>query len=61
VVDYGGSIAGEYGEGQRGELLARMLGPELVQAFREFKAHRQWPIGPSRPSHWAFRQIQVGD
>jgi FAD/FMN-containing dehydrogenase len=38
VVGYGGSIAGEYGEGQRGELLPRMFGPELVQAFREFKA-----------------------
>jgi FAD/FMN-containing dehydrogenase/Fe-S oxidoreductase len=38
VVGYGGSIAGEYGEGQRGELLPRMFGQELVQAFREFKA-----------------------
>jgi FAD/FMN-containing dehydrogenase/Fe-S oxidoreductase len=38
VVGYGGSIAGEYGEGQRGELLPRMFGSELVQAFREFKA-----------------------
>ena len=39
VVAHGGSIAGEYGEGQgRAELLPRMFGPELVQAFREFKA-----------------------
>jgi FAD/FMN-containing dehydrogenase/Fe-S oxidoreductase len=39
VVAHGGSIAGEYGEGQgRAELLPRMFGSELVQAFREFKA-----------------------
>jgi FAD/FMN-containing dehydrogenase/Fe-S oxidoreductase len=39
VVAYGGSLSGEHGDGQqRGELLARMYGEELVQAFREFKA-----------------------
>jgi FAD/FMN-containing dehydrogenase/Fe-S oxidoreductase len=38
VVSYGGSIAGEYGEGQRAELLPVMFGDELVEAFREFKA-----------------------
>ena len=39
VVSYGGSLAGEYGEGQgRSELLPRMFGPELMDAFREFKA-----------------------
>ena len=39
VVGYGGSISGEHGDGQaRGELLPRMFGPELMQAFREFKA-----------------------
>jgi len=38
VVSYGGSIAGEYGEGQRAELLPVMYGEELVEAFREFKA-----------------------
>jgi FAD/FMN-containing dehydrogenase/Fe-S oxidoreductase len=38
VVSYGGSIAGEYGEGQRAELLPVMYGEELVGAFREFKA-----------------------
>jgi len=37
VVSYGGSIAGEYGEGQRAELLPVMFGEELVDAFREFK------------------------
>ncbi|HET7662710.1 MAG TPA: FAD-binding and (Fe-S)-binding domain-containing protein [Rhodanobacteraceae bacterium] len=39
VVRYGGSLSGEHGDGQaRGELLERMYGPELIQAFREFKA-----------------------
>jgi FAD/FMN-containing dehydrogenase/Fe-S oxidoreductase len=36
---YGGSLSGEHGDGQaRGELLDRMYGPELMRAFREFKA-----------------------
>lgn len=39
VVSYGGSLSGEHGDGQsRAELLEKMFGPELVQAFREFKA-----------------------
>jgi FAD/FMN-containing dehydrogenase/Fe-S oxidoreductase len=39
VVKLGGSLSGEHGDGQsRAELLPRMFGPELVQAFREFKA-----------------------
>jgi FAD/FMN-containing dehydrogenase len=39
VVSYGGSLSGEHGDGQfRSELLPRMFGPELVEAFREFKA-----------------------
>jgi len=38
-VAYGGSLSGEHGDGQqRGELLARMYGEELVGAFGEFKA-----------------------
>ncbi len=38
MVGYGGSISGEHGDGQaRAELLPKMYGPELVQAFREFK------------------------
>jgi FAD/FMN-containing dehydrogenase/Fe-S oxidoreductase len=36
---YRGSLSGEHGDGQaRAELLVKMFGPELVQAFREFKA-----------------------
>ncbi|MGH9123703.1 MAG: FAD-binding and (Fe-S)-binding domain-containing protein [Acidimicrobiales bacterium] len=39
VVGYGGSLSGEHGDGQaRGELLARMFGPDLVRAMEEFKA-----------------------
>ena len=38
VVSYGGSLSGEHGDGQsRAELLPKMYGEELVQAFREFK------------------------
>jgi FAD/FMN-containing dehydrogenase/Fe-S oxidoreductase len=39
VLSYGGSNSGEHGDGEaRGELLVKMFGPELMQAFREFKA-----------------------
>ncbi len=39
VLSYGGSLSGEHGDGQaRGDLLESMYGPELVQAFAEFKA-----------------------
>ncbi len=38
VVKYGGSLSGEHGDGQaRAEFLPAMYGPELMQAFREFK------------------------
>jgi FAD/FMN-containing dehydrogenase/Fe-S oxidoreductase len=39
VIGYGGSLSGEHGDGQsRGALLPKMFGPELIQAFTEFKA-----------------------
>ena len=39
VVSYGGSNSGEHGDGQsKAELLERMYGPELIEAFREFKS-----------------------
>ncbi len=39
VVGYGGSLSGEHGDGQsRAELLPRMFGRKIVQAFGEFKA-----------------------
>ena len=49
VVSYGGSLSGEHGDGQaRAELLPKMFGPELIEAFREFK--RLWdPDGRMNP------------
>ncbi len=39
VVSYGGSLSGEHGDGQsRGALLPKMFGPELMDAFGEFKS-----------------------
>jgi FAD/FMN-containing dehydrogenase/Fe-S oxidoreductase len=39
VLKYGGSFSGEHGDGQaRAVLLPKMFGPELMQAFVEFKA-----------------------
>ncbi len=48
-VRYGGSLSGEHGDGQaRAALYPRMFGPELVQAFAEFKAI--WdPLGKMNP------------
>ena len=38
IVRYGGSLSGEHGDGQsRAELLPKMFGPELVEAFAQFK------------------------
>ena len=51
VVSYGGSLSGEHGDGQsRGELLPKMFGPKLVQAFREFKAlwDPDWKMNPGK-------------
>jgi Fe-S oxidoreductase len=49
VLRYGGSLSGEHGDGQsRSELLPKMYGPELMQAFGEFKAI--WdPLGKMNP------------
>jgi Fe-S oxidoreductase len=51
VVSYGGSLSGEHGDGQsRAELLPKMFGEELVQAFREFKSiwDPEWKMNPSK-------------
>ena len=49
VISYGGSLSGEHGDGQsRAELLPKMFGPELIEAFRKFK--RLWdPNGKMNP------------
>jgi FAD/FMN-containing dehydrogenase/Fe-S oxidoreductase len=51
VVRYGGSLSGEHGDGQsRGELLPKMFGPEIMQAFREFKSiwDPDWKMNPGK-------------
>src|SRR5207244_7947436 len=51
VVSFGGSLSGEHGDGQsRGELLPKMFGAELVQAFREFKTiwDPAWKMNPGK-------------
>lgn len=51
VVRYGGSLSGEHGDGQaRGELLPRMYGEELMEAFREFKRiwDPDWKMNPGK-------------
>jgi FAD/FMN-containing dehydrogenase/Fe-S oxidoreductase len=51
VVKYGGSLSGEHGDGQaRGELLPKMFGDELMQAFREFKSiwDPDWKMNPGK-------------
>ena len=51
VVRYGGSLSGEHGDGQaRAEFLGKMFGPELVQAFREFKSiwDPDWKMNPGK-------------
>jgi len=51
VISYGGSLSGEHGDGQsRAELLPKMFGPELIQAFREFKAlwDPDWKMNPGK-------------
>jgi FAD/FMN-containing dehydrogenase/Fe-S oxidoreductase len=41
VLSFGGSLSGEHGDGQaRAALLPKMFGPELIEAFRDFK--RLW-------------------
>lgn len=49
VVSYGGSLSGEHGDGEaRAALLEKMYGPELIEAFRAFKAI--WdPMGRMNP------------
>ena len=51
TVRLGGSLSGEHGDGQaRGELLGRMYGPELMEAFREFKRiwDPEWKMNPGK-------------
>ena len=60
VVEHGGSLSGEHGDGQsRAALLPKMYGPELIDAFRRFKRawDPDWKMNPGKkvdandPSH----------
>lgn len=51
VISYGGSLSGEHGDGQsRAWLLPKMFGPELIEAFREFKTiwDPEWKMNPGK-------------
>lgn len=51
VLKYGGSLSGEHGDGQaRAELLPKMFGDELIEAFREFKSiwDPDWKMNPGK-------------
>src|SRR2546423_1743187 len=51
VLELGGSISGEHGDGQsRAELLPKQYGEELVEAFREFKSiwDPRWRMNPGK-------------
>ena len=51
VLSLGGSLSGEHGDGQsRAELLPKMFGDELVDAFREFKSiwDPDWKMNPGK-------------
>ncbi len=51
VLSYGGSISGEHGDGQsKADLLPKMFGPDLIEAFREFKSiwDPDWKMNPGK-------------
>ena len=51
VVRFGGSFSGEHGDGQsRAQFLPKMYGPELLEAFRRFKAawDPAWRMNPGK-------------
>ena len=50
-IKYNGSLSGEHGDGQaRADLLPKMFGPELIQAFNEFKSlwDPDWKMNPGK-------------
>jgi FAD/FMN-containing dehydrogenase/Fe-S oxidoreductase len=60
VLSYGGSLSGEHGDGQaRAELLPKMFGNELIEAFREFKSlwDPDWKMNPGKVVN-AYRLTQ---
>ena len=50
-IKYNGSLSGEHGDGQsRAELLPKMFGEQLIEAFREFKSiwDPDWKMNPGK-------------
>src|SRR5437868_1289952 len=50
-IKYNGSLSGEHGDGQsRADLLPKMFGEEIVNAFREFKSlwDPEWKMNPGK-------------
>jgi FAD/FMN-containing dehydrogenase/Fe-S oxidoreductase len=69
VVKYGGSLSGEHGDGQaKAEFLPAMYGPELMEAFREFKRiwdpeNRMNPgklVSPEGPVYLVDENLRMG-
>lgn len=65
VVSYGGSLSGEHGDGQtRGDLLEIMFGPEIIEAFKEFKSiwDPQWKMNPGKiiDSYGQLSNLRLG-
>jgi FAD/FMN-containing dehydrogenase/Fe-S oxidoreductase len=51
VISFGGTLSGEHGDGQaRAELFPKMFGPELVEAFAQFKSlwDPDWKMNPGK-------------
>ncbi len=58
VLKYNGSLSGEHGDGQsRAPLLGKMYGPDLLEAFRNFKSlwDPDWKMNPGKVVD-AYRQ-----
>jgi Fe-S oxidoreductase len=66
VVSMGGSLSGEHGDGQsRGELLVKMFGPELTEAFRDLKRiwDPAWKMNPGKKvdAYHLDENLRLGD
>ena len=65
ALAHGGSLSGEHGDGQaRGALLPKMFGPELIEAFRDFKSiwdpNNQMNPGKLIDAHQPHEDLRLG-
>lgn len=65
VIRFGGSLSGEHGDGQsRAELLPKMFGEELMEAFRAFKSiwDPEWKMNPGKviDAYSAVENLRLG-